>query len=77
MEFTITRSTRNLGVALKDIRLKSGILLAAIVRGNDIIIPEGSSSVKEGDSVIVISNRLIQDYNDIYEDTLIPGGGKA
>lgn len=77
MEFTITRSTRNLGVALKHIKLKSGILLAAIVRGNDIIIPEGSSSVKEGDSVIVISNRPIQDYNDIYEDALIPGGGKA
>ena len=59
MEFTV-RST---------LRLKSGILIAVIMRGRDIIIPEGSSSIQEGDSVILISRgRLILDLNDIYED---------
>lgn len=39
------------------------------MRGRDIIIPEGSSSIQEGDSVILISRgRLILDLNDIYED---------
>lgn len=69
MEFTVRSTTRHLNVPLKDLRLKSGILIAVIMRGRDIIIPEGSSSIQEGDSVILISRgRLILDLNDIYED---------
>ena len=69
MEFTVRSTTRYLNVPLKDLRLKSGILIAVIMRGRDIIIPEGSSSIQEGDSVILISRgRLILDLNDIYED---------
>ena len=69
MEFTVRSTTRYLNVPLKDLCLKSGILIAVIMRGRDIIIPEGSSSIQEGDSVILISRgRLILDLNDIYED---------
>ena len=69
MEFTVRSTTRYLNVPLKDLRLKSGILIAVIMRGRDIIIPEGSSSIQEGDSVILISRgRLSLDLNDIYED---------
>ena len=69
MEFTVRSTTRYLNVPLKDLRLQSGILIAVIMRGRDIIIPEGSSSIQEGDSVILISRgRLILDLNDIYED---------
>ena len=69
MEFTVRSTTRYLNVPMKDLRLKSGILIAVIMRGRDIIIPEGSSSIQEGDSVILISRgRLILDLNDIYED---------
>lgn len=69
IEFTVRSTTRYLNVPLKDLRLKSGILIAVIMRGRDIIIPEGSSSIQEGDSVILISRgRLILDLNDIYED---------
>ena len=69
MEFTVRSTTSYLNVPLKDLRLKSGILIAVIMRGRDIIIPEGSSSIQEGDSVILISRgRLILDLNDIYED---------
>ena len=41
MEFSVGPSTRNLGVPLKDLRLRPGILVAVIVRGREIIIPEG------------------------------------
>ena len=77
MEFTVTKSTRNLGIPLKELKLKEGILLAVIVRGNDIIIPEGNSYISEGDSVIVVSNQPVQDLNDIYRDAPAAGGGKA
>ena len=69
MEFTASANTRHLGVPLKDLHLRKGILIAVLARGGDIIIPEGSSSIQEGDSVILISRDLrILDLNDIYED---------
>ena len=69
MEFTVRDTTRNLKTPLKDLHLKNGILIAVIMRGREIIIPEGSSYIQEGDSVILISRgRRILDLNDIYEE---------
>ena len=70
MEFIVSPSTQNLGVPLKDLRLKPGILIAVVVRKGKIIIPEGSTSIQEKDSVILISrNSGILDLNDIYAGT--------
>lgn len=79
MEFTVGPSTRHLNVPLKDLNLHNGILIAVIMRDGEIIIPEGSSFIQEGDSVILISrDRTILDLNDIYveEDNsfLLTGG---
>jgi trk system potassium uptake protein TrkA len=69
MEFTVSPSTHYLGIPLKDLRLKPGILIAVIVRGRQIIIPEGSSYLQAGDSVILISRgSSILDLNNIYLD---------
>ena len=81
MEFTVGPTTRNLGVPLKGLRLRKGVLLAVIVRGKDIIIPEGNSYLQEEDSVIIIARGGgILDLNDIYEDeagfTSPAGGGE-
>ena len=75
MEFTVGASTRNLGIALRDLHLRPGILIAVIVRGQEIIIPEGSSHLQAGDNVIIISrNNGILDLNDIYqEEKSVPG----
>lgn len=79
MEFTVDPSTRHLNVPLRDLHLHKGILIAVIMRDGEIIIPEGSSCIQEGDSVIIISrDRPILDLNDIYaeEDAsfLLTGG---
>lgn len=67
MEFTVSTSTRHLGVPLKELKLVPGILIAVIVRGQEIIIPEGSSSLQANDNVIIISRgNGILDLNDIY-----------
>ena len=69
MEFAVNETTRHLGVPLKDLRLKKGILIAVLIHQNRIIIPEGSSSISQGDTVIIISrDRAILDINDIYDE---------
>lgn len=70
MEFLVTPSTLRLGIPLRDLTLKDGILLAVIVRRGEIIIPEGSTALREGDSVILISHgNVIRDLNDIYDES--------
>ena len=77
MEFTVSPNTRNLGVALKDLRLKPNILIAVLVRNQEIIIPEGSTFLQAGDRVIVISKDSgIRDLNDIYRDEVPVGGAQ-
>lgn len=69
-EFLVNRSTRHLGTALKNLRLKKGVLVAMIYRRGQIIIPEGSTAIEEGDSIIIVScNAGIMDVNDIYDES--------
>lgn len=67
LEFRVTGDMPFLGIPLKDLQLKSGILLAGIVRQNgQIIIPMGGDSLQPGDDVIVVTaGRGIQDLRDI------------
>ncbi|MGE4485918.1 MAG: Trk system potassium transporter TrkA [Oscillospiraceae bacterium] len=67
MEFTVSARTRNLGIPLRDLKLKKGILLAVIVRKGQFIIPEGGDHIEDGDNIIIIAKGLpILDINDIY-----------
>ena len=71
MEFLANDTTRNLGIPLKDLRLKKGVLIAVIIHQNRIVIPEGTSVISAGDTVIIISrDHVILDVNDIYDASL-------
>ena len=75
MEFTVTPTVANLGVPLKDLRLKSNVLLAVIVRRSEIIIPQGSTTLEAGDEVIIIApGGMIADLNDIFAAVSESGG---
>ena len=67
LEFRVTPDTPFLNIPLKELQLKSGILLAGIVRQNgQIIIPMGGDSLQIGDDVIVVTaGKGIQDLRDI------------
>ena len=67
LEFTATaKSSALLGVPLKDLRLKKGVLLAAISRGGKTIIPGGMTTIEEGDSVVVVTRTTgLQDLQDV------------
>jgi len=68
VEFIAGQSTKFLNVPLKDIRIVKGVIVAAIARKNEIIIPHGKDSIKLGDSVIlIVKDRKFSDLNDIIE----------
>lgn len=73
IEFIANKSTSFLNVPLKNVKIVQGVLVAAIVRGNEIIIPHGKDSIKMGDSVILIArDKQFQDLNDIIVSGGIP-----
>ena len=73
LEFLATGpSDRLLHVPLKDLTLRSGVLLAAIVRGGATIIPGGLTTIEEGDRVLVIARSMgLKDLADILACPLI------
>ncbi len=76
MEFVVSDATHHLGVPLRQLHLKHDILVALIIHQNRIIIPEGSSVIQAGDTVILISKGAsILDVNDIFEDSVLDVGG--
>lgn len=66
LEFVITQEQRGVGIPLRDLDLKEGILIAAIIRGNKVIFPNGNDAIHIGDSVLVVTtNRRLLDLRDI------------
>ena len=68
VEFVIEETTRNCGVALKDLQLKSNVLLATISKNGQVEIPNGASTIEPGDTVVVVTTRkdTLQNLNDIF-----------
>ena len=67
LEFTATaRSRAVLNKPLRALSLKDDVLVAAIARGSEIIIPSGTSIIQEGDHVVVVTNaHTFDDLGDI------------
>ena len=70
LEFGVTEEVPFVGVPLKDLKLKSGILLAGIVRQNGrIVIPSGNDVLHVHDDVIVVTtDTTLQDIRDIISE---------
>ena len=68
LEFSVGEQAPFLGVPLKDLQLKSGILLAGIVRRNGrIVIPSGGDVLEAMDDVIVVTtDTRLQNLHDIF-----------
>ena len=68
VEFTALAATHFLDTPLRDLHLKRGIIVAAIVHDGKVSIPNGSSQIRAGDRVIVVARSLfLRDLNDILE----------
>ena len=68
IEFLVDKHTHNCGVPLKQLKLKSDVLVAMINRGAYTEIPNGDSYFRAGDSVVVVTSGqgTLQDLNDIF-----------
>jgi trk system potassium uptake protein TrkA len=67
VEFSASASTKNLGVPFSRLPIKNDVLIATIVRNNEIIIPKGKDYIVEGDSVVVVTTiEHLNDLNDIF-----------
>ncbi len=68
VEFMADDTTRNLGVPLKNLKLKPNVLLASISHGDKVEIPHGASVLQSGDSVVVVTTErgTIDTLNDIF-----------
>ncbi len=69
LEFGVGANAPFLNIPLRNLELKSGILLAGIVRrSGEIVIPTGSDVLQSGDDVIVVTtDTTLQDIRDIFQ----------
>ena len=68
IEFVVRDKTEYVDVPLKKLKLRDGILIASIVRGNELIIPKGDDCLKLNDSVVVISTtKGFHDLSNIFD----------
>ena len=68
LEFNISSDFREIGVPLKDIRLKDDTLIACIIRNHKVIYPGGNDCIEKDDSVIIVTKRNhISSINEIFE----------
>lgn len=66
IEFTATDGFDGADTTLMELKLKSGLIVAGIIRDNELIIPSGSTVIKPRDRVIIVTtNEGISDLNDI------------
>ena len=68
LQFIVKDSFEYKNIALKDLKLKKGLLIAGIIRNNAVIHPDGNSFIASGDRVIIVSSiEGLRDLKDIVE----------
>ena len=66
LEFNVREDARLVRIPLKDLRFKSNILIAGIIRGRQTIVPGGSDEILPGDKVIVLAaDHRLNDLSDV------------
>ena len=69
MEFTADKEFSGIGVEFKDkkFKLKKDIIVAAVIRGDKLVIPSGNTQIQVGDVVVVASSKKnhIRNLNEI------------
>ena len=68
VEFLVDANTNNCGKPLKELKLKSNVLIASITHGAESEVPNGNSVFREGDSLVVVTSGrgVLQQLNDIF-----------
>lgn len=68
LEFKVTDTFKKTNIALKDLRIKSRVLIACIVRNQHVLFPDGNEVILPKDSIVIVTTRSgLEDLNDIIE----------
>lgn len=66
LQFLVKATSRVVGVKLKDLDTKDELLVAYIIRGDDLIYPSGEDEILEGDHVLIVTkHKSFDDIDDI------------
>lgn len=65
VEFIAGDGFKHAGVPLMRLDIREGVLIAGIVHGKDLLYPNGSTSIMDGDRVIIVSSSPLKSLNDI------------
>ena len=67
-EFIIRQPSAIVGVPISNLRFRRNVLVAAILRDGEVIIPRGYDTIEIGDAVVIVSKVTgLQDVTDILE----------
>lgn len=65
-EFNIKEGSPIIGKPLAELQFNCSVLIAAILRGKQVIVPRGYDEMQAGDSVVIVTNHTeIQDITDV------------
>ena len=68
LEFLAKTKEKFYGKPLKSLKTKNNCLIACIIRNEEVIIPDGNSTIMLGDNVVVVTtHKDFDDLNDIFE----------
>lgn len=69
IEFIVRSEAKYINVPLKALHIRSGFLIAGIIRGSKRIIPSGDDMLRLNDSVVVVTtNRKIASLDEMFEE---------
>lgn len=68
LEFNINADFSEIGIPLRDIKLKKDTLIACIIRNHEVIFPGGNDCIEKDDTLIVVTKgNHISSINEIFE----------
>ena len=65
VEFRITKECALTSVPLRLLNLKKNIIIAVIIKGNKIIIPDGNTTIETGDLLIVLTTGHLRKISEL------------
>lgn len=69
LEFVVKKDTRHLGKKLKDLPLRTDLLVGVITRRGSALIPTGNDSLSEGDRVVIVTRHSgFTALNEIFDE---------
>ena len=69
VEFKVTEHFKFLHKTINEMRIKEHVLVAAIIRKNEVIVPKGNTTLELNDYVIIVSRgEIMKSLNDMLRD---------